>query len=119
LNATLGHREGLDALNAFCIEFDAPLDWPVFTLWLTLLLNRHGDNILRVKGILALTGVAQPVVVHAVHHLVHPVLHLDAWADEGARRSRLVFIAQGLTRETVADSYRRLCRHLRTAETVD
>jgi G3E family GTPase len=54
-----------------------------------------------------------------VHHLVHPVLHLDAWADEGARRSRLVFIAQGLTRETVADSYRRLCRHLRTAETVD
>jgi len=119
LNAMPGHREGLEALNAFCIEFDAPLDWPVFTLWLTLLLNRHGDNILRVKGILALTGVAQPVVVHAVHHLVHPVLHLDAWADEGARRSRLVFIAQGLTRETVADSYRRLCRHLRTAETVD
>jgi G3E family GTPase len=118
LNATPVHQEALASLNAFCIEFDEPLEWPVFTLWFTLLLNRHGDNILRVKGMLALEGAAQPVVVHAVHHLVHPVLHLDAWPDE-THRSRLVFIAQGLTRETVADSYRRLCRHLRTAETVD
>jgi G3E family GTPase len=119
LNATPAHRQGLAALEAFCIWFDEPLDWPVFTLWLTLLLNRHGDNILRVKGILALAGADQPVVLHAVHHLVHPVLHLDAWPGAGkheAPRSRLVIIAQGLTRDAVAASYRRLCRHLQTAE---
>ena len=35
---------------------------------------------------------------------------------EEAPRSRLVIIAQGLTRDAVAASYRRLCRHLQTAE---
>ncbi|TGP46377.1 GTP-binding protein [bacterium M00.F.Ca.ET.228.01.1.1] len=121
LNATPAHRDELAALKAFCIEFDEPLDWPVFTLWLTMLLNRHGDNILRVKGILALAGATQPVVIHAVHHLVYPILHLDAWPGDGkheAHRSRLVFIAQGFEGDALADSYRRLCRHLQTAEAI-
>ncbi|WP_250537232.1 GTP-binding protein [Caballeronia sp. AZ10_KS36] len=118
LNAVPAHREALGSLSAFAIEFDEPIDWPLFTLWLTMLLNRHGDTILRVKGLLALAGVAQPVVLHAVHHLVHPVLHLDAWPD-ATPRSRLVFIAQGLGRDAVEQSYRRFCRHLQTVETVD
>jgi G3E family GTPase len=118
------HREHLSAITSFCIDFDEPLDWPVFTLWFTMLLNRHGDNILRVKGLLALAGATQPVVVHAVHHLVHPVLHLDAWPDarpDGAKHSRLVFIAEGLDGDAVRASYRRFRRHLlpHTAETVD
>ncbi|MDR5836618.1 GTP-binding protein [Caballeronia sp. LZ034LL] len=114
------HRGKLSGIESFCIDFDEPLDWPVFTLWFTMLLNRHGDNILRVKGLLALEGARQPVVVHAVHHLVHPVLHLDAWPD-GARHSRLVFIAEHLDGDAVRNSYRRFSRHLHphTAETVD
>lgn len=122
LSATPAHRAGLAALEAFCLEFDEPLDWPVFTLWLTMLLNRHGDKILRIKGMLALAGATQPVVLHAVHHLVHPVLHLDAWPeddDRSAQRSRIVFIAQGLAREAVAQSYRRFCQHLQTAEAIN
>ncbi|WP_042302321.1 CobW family GTP-binding protein [Paraburkholderia kururiensis] len=125
LDAAPAHREALASLDAFCVEFDEPVEWAVFTLWFTMLLARHGDGILRVKGLLALAGVPQPVVLHAVHHLVHPVLHLDAWPGQsGAEqshavpRSRLVFIARGLARDTVADSYRRLCRHLQTAETL-
>jgi len=112
------HRNGLASLSSFSIDFEEPLDWPVFTLWFTMLLNRHGDDILRVKGLLALRGARQPVVVHAVHHLVHPVLHRDAWPD-AAPCSQLVFITRGLKRDSVADSYRRFCRHLQTAETVD
>ncbi|MDR5781653.1 GTP-binding protein [Caballeronia sp. LZ065] len=114
------HRGKLSGIESFCIDFDEPLDWPVFTLWFTMLLNRHGDNILRVKGLLALEGAPQPVVVHAVHHLVYPVLHLDAWPD-GARHSRLVFIAEHLDGNAVRDSYRRFSRHLHphTAESVD
>ncbi|KVE34303.1 CobW family GTP-binding protein [Burkholderia sp. TSV86] len=122
LNASPAHREVLASLEAFCIEFDEPLEWPIFTLWLTLLLNRHGDNILRVKGILVLADAAQPVVVHAVHHLVHPILHLDALPGEDAHKkqhSRLVFIAKGLVRDAVVDSYRRLCRHLQATEAMD
>jgi G3E family GTPase len=104
----LAHRRDAEpaGIRAFCLDFDAPLDWPVFTLWFTLLLNRHGDSILRVKGVLALAGASRPVVLHAVQHLVHPVLHLDAWpADE--RVSRLVFIVDGLSRDAFDASYHR------------
>ncbi|GAB2900619.1 GTP-binding protein [Paraburkholderia jirisanensis] len=110
-----GDAHHLDNIASFCIEFDAPVEWPVFTLWFTLLLNRHGDNILRVKGLLAIVGTQQPVVVHAVHHLVHPVLHLDAWPDAN-RTARLVFITSGLTRAAVARSWQRFCRTLQPAE---
>ncbi|MDQ7978304.1 GTP-binding protein [Paraburkholderia sp. SARCC-3016] len=107
----------LDRIESFCIAFDEPVEWPVFTLWFTLLLNRHGDNILRVKGLLAVAGAQQPVVVHAVHHLVHPVLHLDDWPDAN-RTARLVFITSGVSRAAVAASWQRFCRHLQSAESV-
>jgi len=112
-----GDAHHLDDIASFCIEFDAPVEWPVFTLWFTLLLNRHGDNILRVKGLLAIAGTQQPVVVHAVHHLVHPVLHLDDWPGAN-RTARLVFITSGLTRAAVASSWQRFCRYLQPAESV-
>ena len=60
-----------------------------------MLLHRHGDELLRVKGILNVADAATPVAVHAVQQLVHPPRHLGAWPDR-VRRSRLVFIARGL-----------------------
>jgi len=113
--ASLAHRRAMPSLAvhdrpapqdivSFCMQIDEPIDWQVFTIWFTMLLNRHGDKILRVKGLLSIAGCAQPAVLHAVQHLVHPVLHLDAWPD-AQRRSRLVFITEGLARESVEASY--------------
>ncbi|MFL9911401.1 CobW family GTP-binding protein [Paraburkholderia sp. RL17-337-BIB-A] len=96
---------------SFCMQIDEPIDWQVFTIWFTLLLNRHGDKILRVKGLLSIVGCAQPVVLHAVQHVVHPVLHLDAWPD-AQRRSTLVFITEGLARDRVEASYARFRQRL-------
>jgi G3E family GTPase len=62
---------------------------------LTMLINRHGPRILRVKGILSIMGEANPVAVHGVQYLVHPPQHLGGWPD-GDRRSKLVFIVDGL-----------------------
>jgi G3E family GTPase len=82
-------------VQAFAIIEDEPLDWTAFGVWLTMLLNRHGARILRVKGILALRGEERPVAVHGVQHLVHAPTHLSRWPD-GDRRSRLVFIVEGI-----------------------
>ncbi|MFP3646699.1 CobW family GTP-binding protein [Paraburkholderia sp. SIMBA_054] len=90
--------------SSMCIN--DPLDWQVFTLWLTLLLNRHGDKILRMKGLLSIKGADRPAVVHAIQHLVHPVLHLEKWPD-GSRMSRLVFISEGLDGAAIETSYYR------------
>ncbi len=92
-------------IEAFALTFDAPLDWVAFGVWLTMLLNRHGERILRVKGILAVAGAEAPVAVHGVQHLVHPPVHLRAWPDAD-RRSRLVFIVQGLPRAAIERSLR-------------
>jgi G3E family GTPase len=96
------NRHG-DAIHAFSLVFDAPLDWTLFGIWLTMLLNRHGAQVLRVKGILNVAGSRTPVAVHGVQHLVHPPMHMAAWPDED-RRSRLVFIVDGLDRTAVERS---------------
>jgi G3E family GTPase len=92
-------------VQAFALTFDQPLNWAAFGLWLSMLLNRHGTRVLRVKAILAVAGAAAPVAVHGVQHLVHPPVHLRAWPDAD-RRSRLVFIVQGLARPAIERSLR-------------
>ena len=83
--------------------FDGPLDWTLFGLWLSMLLNRHGNAVLRVKGILNVEGSPTPVAVHGVQHLVHPPIHMAAWPDDD-RRSRLVFVVDGLERAVIERS---------------
>ena len=92
------------SVNAFAIIVDEPLDWTVFGIWLTMLLNRHGDRILRVKGILALAGEERPVAVHGVQHLVHAPTHLSRWPSED-HRSRVVFIVEGIEPELIRRSF--------------
>src|SRR5260221_3613735 len=98
-------------VNSFCLAVDQPLDWTAFGLWLSMLLNRHGRSILRVKGILNLSGSAYPVAIHGVQHLVHPPVHLPVWPDSD-RRSRIVFIVRGIERDAVERSLNAFCRYL-------
>lgn len=95
-------------VNSFCLVFERPLEWFTLTLWLTLLVHRHGERLLRIKGLLGVVadGFAhgQPIVLHGIGHLMHPPEHLDAWPGDD-RRSRLVFITQGLSEEDVVASW--------------
>jgi G3E family GTPase len=101
-------------VSAFSIIVDEPLDWTAFGIWLTMLLNRHGERILRVKGILALAGEERPIVVQGVQHLVHAPTHLSHWPSRD-HRSRLVFIVEGLEPDLIRRSFavfNRLNTHL-------
>jgi G3E family GTPase len=91
-----GTANHADAVASFALVFDAAVDWTLFGLWLTMLLNRHGGAILRVKGLLNVDGADTPVAIHGVQQLVHVPTHLPAWPDPDDRRSRLVFITRGL-----------------------
>lgn len=83
------------AISSISFSIDRPVDWTTFGLWLTMLLNRHGERILRVKGILNLSGEERPVAVHGVQHLVHTPVHMGGWPSAD-HTSRLVFILDGL-----------------------
>jgi hypothetical protein len=91
------------AACSFALLLDEPLDWGAFGVWLTALLHRHGERILRVKGIIAVAGLAAPVVFHAAQHMVHPPQHLPAWPSDD-RRSHIVFIVLGLEPERIRRS---------------
>ena len=62
----------------------------------------HGEQLLRVKGILDIAGRSRPIVLQAVQRLFHPPTELADWPD-GDRRSRIVFITRGLSREFVLE----------------
>ena len=97
-----GHRHGSN-IDAFCLVYDTPVDWTAFGIWLTMLLHSHGENVLRVKGILNVRDVATPVVINGAQHVVHPPIHLDSWQGDD-RRSRIVFIVRDLDHDRIKDS---------------
>jgi G3E family GTPase len=96
------HRHGAD-IHAFCLRYERRMDWNVFGVWLTMLLNRHGSDVLRVKGMLNVTTSSGPVVIHGVQHLIHPPDHLPEWPDDD-HSSRIVFIVRGLSRDLIERS---------------
>ncbi|MGI9116556.1 MAG: CobW family GTP-binding protein [Gaiellales bacterium] len=102
-----GHDHAHDhhaGVHAIALRFDEPLDWTMFALWLAMLLQSRGDDVLRVKGLLD-TGADGPLVLHGVQHVIHPPSHLAAWPDED-RTSRIVLIVRGIGRDEVAASLR-------------
>ena len=89
-------------VRAYSLVLDEELDWIAFGIWLTMLLQARGTDVLRVKGLLNVGG-AGPLVLNGVQHVIHPPVHLDGWPDDD-RRSRIVFIGRGVTGEELAAS---------------
>ena len=87
-------------VGSFCLAFDEPLHWEHVAAWLDALVIAHGDDLLRVKGILSIRGRSKPVVVQAVQRLFSPPVELAAW-PEGLEGSRIVFITRGLSQDYV------------------
>jgi len=90
-------------IHSFCLIYEEPIDWTAFGIWLTMLLHTHGENVLRVKGMLNVKQVKTPVVINGVQHIVHPPMHLDAWPDAD-RRSRIIFIVRDIERQRIEES---------------
>lgn len=94
---TSGHAHG-ESIRSFCLTWRDPIPMVVFEAWLTSLMHYQGPRLLRVKGIVNIREVERPTVLHIVQHAFHDPVVLDAWPDED-RRTRIVFITNGLERE--------------------
>lgn len=89
------------AIRSFVLWFDRPFSWQTFSAAMELLTSMRGPDLLRVKGLVNVTGERGPVVVQGVQHIFHPPTTLDAWPSED-RRTRLVFITRNIAQEAVA-----------------
>ena len=58
-------------IASFCIILDEPVEWTVLKAWYEDLAEKHGDRVLRVKGIVNVRGEAEPFAVHCVQSTQH------------------------------------------------
>ena len=97
-----------DRIRAYCFRSDRALPMPRFIAWVEGLIERHGDALLRLKGVLDFEGSDVPMVVHGVQHVFHPLARLSHWPC-GERCSRMVVIVCDRTREQVMAGIEDLC----------
>ena len=96
------HHHHDSGITSFSLRFDEPLHWEHVAVWLDALVTAHGEDLLRVKGILHIAGRGRPVVVQTVQRLFHPPTELPAWPG-GHPESRIVFITRNLGRAYVTE----------------
>lgn len=91
-------------VQSFVIQYQEKIDWMQMGIWLSLLLKKHGEKILRIKGFLHLNDIDQPILIQGVQHCLYPPEHLVEWPWED-QYSRLVFIVRDIDIELLKKSF--------------
>jgi G3E family GTPase len=96
--STAGHAHGI---ASYVVTLREPMTRLQFAMALGGLAREHGEDLLRVKGIVAFADRAGgPAAIHAVQHTMYPPRWLNAWPD-GDQTSRLVFIVRDIAPEVI------------------
>jgi G3E family GTPase len=88
----MGHEQGVGSVS---LEEPGELDPEKATMWLRFLATRRGQDLYRMKGILAVAGSDRRLVFQGVHTLFEALADRP-WHDDEPRNSRLVFIGRNL-----------------------
>lgn len=105
------HHDGQDphdvnrhdaSIRSFSIIEDKPIDPMALEMFIDLLRSAHGEKLLRMKAIVAVSDRPdKPLVLHGVQNIFHPPVRLSAWPDENDRRTRMVLITKDLPEDFV------------------
>lgn len=98
------HHRHDSRVKSFCLRYDEPFTWTAFSQTMEVLSSLRGSDLLRVKGLVNVSGHEGPMVVQGVQHLFHPPVELAAWPSAD-RSTRIVFITRGIPREMVANLF--------------
>jgi G3E family GTPase len=94
------HRHA-ETVRTLSIVIDEPVRGQDFSGWLELIGAMRGEQLLRLKGLVATEEHPdRPLVIHGVQHILHAVRVLAAWPSED-RRTRLVFITRDIAPELI------------------
>jgi len=93
-------------IRSFSIVHDRPIDPMALEMFVDLLRSAHGEKLLRMKGIVAMSNAPErPLVLQGVQSVFHPPERLAAWPDPEDRRTRLVLITRDLPETFVRDLF--------------
>ena len=99
------NRHGTD-IRSFSIVHDRPIDPMALEMFVDLLRSAHGEKLLRMKAIVAMSdNPDRPLILHGVQAVFHPPQRLAAWPDPSDRRTRMVLITKDLPEAFVRDLF--------------
>ncbi len=88
------NRHG-DNIRSVVLRTDRPMPRGAAEMFCELMTSAHGDHLLRLKGLVAIEGEKGPLLVHAIHGVMHEPRQLANWPGE-VPGTRLVVILDGL-----------------------
>lgn len=94
------HERGPHA-GTWLMEEERPIAWDSFVARLAPIIARHGNHLLRVKGVLYTVDDRRPLVIHGVQRVFHPPVRLDRWTVP--RRTSIVAIGDGRAPGAIAE----------------
>ncbi|WP_164486529.1 GTPase [Pseudomonas chlororaphis] len=116
LNADLGggvslrpvsKASSIDRISSLVLRTDAPLDIDRLSEFMNELLEEHGKQLLRYKGVLNIAGEPRRLVFQGVLKLYGFDWDTE-WAEGEARESVIVFIADDLPEEKIRAGFARM-----------
>ena len=99
-----GHAHDQSVASVSLVETGA-YDPAKLRAWLEALAHESGDDLYRVKGILAVPGEDRRYVVHGVHELIEGDLDRP-WRKDEPRGAQMVFIGRNLDKKKLARGLR-------------
>lgn len=95
------HHRHDERIRAVSLVLDRPLPLASVENFIDLLRSTHGDQLLRMKGIIETVEQRErPLVIHGVQKVLHPPVRLDRWPP-GPRGVRIVMITLDMPEEYV------------------
>lgn len=97
--AALGHAHD-PSVESVSLTFSAPFDKRQLDAWLAQLVDAGGDDLFRLKGILAIANDERRYILQGVHRVLD-LRPAGQWEPGVPRISKLVFIGRKLERDTL------------------
>lgn len=93
-----------DDIECFSLILDQPVSAQSFLMAIRLLIGKHGQHLLRIKGVVFIEeDPSKPFVLHGVQHVFHELIQLENWPSDD-HRTKIVFITRELPK-TMIEAY--------------
>jgi G3E family GTPase len=95
------HDDHSHGAKTWLLEEDRLVDWEAFLQKLGAIIGRHGESLLRVKGVIHASDDPRPIVIHGVQRMFHPPVRLHSW--KSAPGTKIVIIGESAAEPAVAE----------------
>jgi len=95
------HSHHAANVTTWLLEEDRLVDWESFVQKLGPIIGRHGESLLRVKGVIHASDDPRPIVIHGVQRMFHPPVRLHSW--KSAPGTKIVVIGDRAAEPAVAE----------------